>query len=404
MKKPLIFDTTLREGEQQCGVHFSLDQKLEIGNLLLNEFKVAETMEVHCYPHTLEEAREIVKSFGKDKIILHHRLCKESIDVSRKCGKNVWVGMYIGTSTSHLAALGLNEKDVIKKLTNTLEYAQQVGVKIGKIALEDAPNTNFRFMEKLIHIMEKSPVEIRTISPAMTVDRFGPEVYGKFIRRFRKITEIPILVHYHNDLGLAVQGCWKAFKAGARIFNTSILGLGERAGITPFEQWAVYFSMHGLKNINTGTINKICELVKRHSGIRPTNHTPIIGSNVFTHKAGIHARKILHNPGTYEPFSPEFLGRNDRKVVLSHLSGKSNVLFKLKNEYDISHFGLPFWFEERLAGRPPFGRRASDRSRTSALPSLAATGDHSIPSPFVNGAGRPPATATFQICRRSMSS
>lgn len=327
------WDTTLREGEQQLGVCFSFEEKMEIINLLLEKYRVANLVEFHCYVHTLDQAKKVVRMFGKERILLHHRLCKEDVENSRKIGRDVKIAMFIGVSESHLKSLGISKQEVLHRLREVIQYAESFNLKIWKIALEDALNADINFVREIVYLLDKMQC-VFSISPAVTVDRFGPERYGKFIRKIRKITDIPIVVHYHNDLGLALQGCWEAYKAGARIFNTSILGLGERAGITPFEHWAVFFRLKGFK-INTSCIAEICDKVSRYTGIKPMPHYPIIGANIFTHKAGVHARKVIYNPEAYEPFPPEFVGRKSRKIVLSHLTGKSNVILKLREEYDM---------------------------------------------------------------------
>ena len=335
MDKVEIWDTTLREGEQQRDVHFTLDQKIEIADALLNRFKVAVNVEIHCYRHTFEEAKAMVDRFGKERVILHHRLLESDLDVSKGCGKKARAGMFLGTSNSHLKSLNLTKKDALEKLERTLEYAYQCGLKVGKLTFEDAPGTDIDFLRDLCRVVNKSRVEVLTICPAQSVERFRPEVYSKLMKKIMEFTDIPLLTHCHNDRGLSVAACLAAYDVGVRRFNTSVLGLGERAGITPMEQLLLNFKLEGI-DVDTTGIWEICDLVKRYTGVSLAPHTPVIGGNVYAHKAGAHVRKVMVDPSTYEACPPETVGRKGRVILISHLSGTSSILEKLRNDYGIN--------------------------------------------------------------------
>ena len=319
-----FWDSTLREGEQEQGVHFSLEEKKEIGSALF-ENGLAQTIELHCYAgYTSKEAAELVKEFGSDRVVLHHRSLTSDIDVSRDCGAPI--AMYLGVSDIHLATMDMTRESAIEKMENDIRYAKKLGMRVRKYTLEDATRSDVAFMKEAAKRIERAGAE--TLCIADTVGSAFPDHYGKMVEELGRGLGIPILAHCHNDLGLALANCLAAFQAGVRKFNASVLGLGERCGITRTEELAMAFRKMGL-GVKTEALKDVCELVSKLSGVRPNPHEPISGDSAFSHKAGVHARKILENPAAYEPYPPEEVGRS-RSIILSGLSGKSNVSIKLR--------------------------------------------------------------------------
>jgi len=292
-----IYDQTGREGPQQSGIVFTLAQKIEIADATLNKYKVAKCFEVACYPYTLEEAKEMVKRFGKDKIMLHHRLYEKDIDNSKTCGKNVQAGVFIGTSDSHLRSSNLTRKSVLKRVEDVLEYAHQSRVRIGKLTFEDAPATDLGLLKDLIKIAEK--YEVEAISPAQTVERYRYNVYGKLMRDLMKVTDIPLVTHCHNDRDLSVPASLEAYDAGVRKFGATWLGIGEGAGVAPIELLLFNFKMMSL-NVNTECITPMCDLVKRHAGISISPHAPL--GEYCTPNAGVVAPGSAWRVGSRYPF------------------------------------------------------------------------------------------------------
>lgn len=332
-KKIRLLDTTLREGEQQRGIHFPLEAKIEIISAL-EKYGFADKYEIHCYTgKTFEEAKRLVREFGAEKFLLHHRCFKEDVDISCKVGAPLSV--FIGVSDLHLKAKGMTREGVLRKIDDDLTYAEKKGVKVEKIALEDATRADPEFLKKVIEVACEHGVKLICICD--TVGVANPYDFENLLwelsRSLKSGSEF--VVHCHNDMGLSLANCLAAYRAGVRVFTVSWHGYGERAGITPAEQLIMLFKTMGiLNNVRTEGIAEISRLVSRYSGIYPKPHDPIVGDNAFTHKAGAHADKVRRMPQTYEPYPPEMIGRK-RRIVLSHIAGKSSVYLKLKEDYGI---------------------------------------------------------------------
>jgi 2-isopropylmalate synthase len=361
-----LWDSTLREGEQQQGVHFSLNEKKEIGTALF-ENGLAQTVELHCYTgYTSKEASELAKEFGPERVVLHHRSLTSDIDVSKDCGAPI--AMYLGVSDIHLATMDLTRAKALEKMENDIRYARERGVRVRKYTLEDATRANMDFLKEAAKKVERAGAE--TLCIADTVGSAFPDDYKGIIEEIGKGLNLPILAHCHNDLGLALANCLAAYQAGIRRFNSSVLGIGERCGITKTEELAVALRKMGL-DLQTEKLEDICEMVSKLSGVRPNPHDPIVGENAFSHKAGVHARKILENPAAYEPYPPEMVGRS-RSIILSGLSGKSNISIKMR-EYGIKEVpdDVLTWLTEEIRRRAYDSRYDVSDSEFEAIASKA---------------------------------
>jgi 2-isopropylmalate synthase len=326
--KVIILDSTLREGEQTPGVSFKVEEKIEIARKL-DEIGVG--MIEAGSPIVSEGVKEAVKKIAKEnlnaEIISHIRPVKSDIDLSLDCDVDR-VAIFIGTSKSHREAkLKMTKEQIQEKILEAISYSRDHGLKV-RFTPEDATRTE---MDYLLHIC-KEAVEAGAdrISVADTVGIMTPNQMYDLVSKIRANVRAELDLHCHNDLGLATANCLAGVQAGATVVHTTVNGLGERAGIAPLSEVSVALKV--LLNIDTGIkfdkLSEISSIVERYSGIYLSPTTPIVGTNAFSHKAGIHTSAVLVNPETYEAFDPSLLGRT-RKIIVDKYAGRHAVKAKL---------------------------------------------------------------------------
>ena len=150
------------------------------------------------------------------------------------------------------------------------------------------------------------------------------------VREIGKELDIPIEVHCHNDLGLALANSLASIEAGASTVSTSVNGLGERAGITKTEEIIpVLHVLYGTSSFEMNKLTSLATLVQEISGISMPPHTPLTGENVTAHSSGIHQHGVLVNPTTYEFYPPRMMGQK-RKVYIDELGGRHGIMYVAK--------------------------------------------------------------------------
>jgi len=329
-----LLDSTLREGEQTPGVSFTVEQKLEIARLL-DEIGVAMIEAGH--PNVAPDVHEAVKRIiglkregviRRAEIVAHSRAVKADIDVAASLGPDR-VAIFYGVSDIHLRYKHRRTREeALSVIAEMVEYARSYGVKV-RFTAEDATRADYGFLVEAVRTARDAGAD--RVSIADTVGIATPYAMRRLFENLRRdVPGVEFDVHAHNDLGLAVANSLAAAEGGATIIHVTVGGLGERAGIAPLEQVAVALKRHyGLDVVDLRGVVKLARLVERYSGVPIPPTAPVVGENVFTHKAGVHVAGVLANPETYEAYPPEWVGRT-RDYTIDKYTGRKALRARLE--------------------------------------------------------------------------
>ena len=339
--KIIIFDTTLRDGEQSPGATMNTEEKLRIAFQLEKlGVDVIEAGFPAASVGDFEAVSAISKTIKDSEVAALCRTNKKDIERAWGAIKNAAkpkIHTFIASSDIHMKyKLKMNRDEVLKMAFESVKYAKSFTSNI-EFSAEDGSRSDADF---LCRIFEKAiEAGAKTINLPDTVGYAVPNEFASLINYVMKNTkgiENAILsVHCHNDLGLATANTITAVQEGARQVEVTINGIGERAGNTSLEEFVMALKtrkniLNLSTNINSKEIYKTSRLVSSITGIMVQPNKAIVGANAFAHEAGIHQDGVLKNPMTYEIMLPETIGLNTNKLVLGKHSGKHALKEQLK--------------------------------------------------------------------------
>ncbi len=307
--KVRIFDTTLRDGEQTPGVSITPEQKVQIA-IKLDELgidAIEAGFPVVSHGETVA-IKNITKQGLKAEICGLARAVKSDLDAAINCDLQ-YVHVFIATSDIHMQfKLRMNRQQVMEKAVWAVEYAKKHGVQV-EFSAEDATRSDRAFLSQVFTAVANVGVDRLDIPD--TVGYATPQYIEQLVKDVKAMTRLPISMHCHDDFGLAVANSISGINAGADCAHVTINGLGERAGNASLEEFVMALQcLYGRKhNVKTELLYETSVFVSNTMGIIVQPNKAIIGENAFGHESGIHTHGIINNPLTYEPISPELVGR-----------------------------------------------------------------------------------------------
>ncbi|KAK4236011.1 hypothetical protein C8A03DRAFT_36118 [Achaetomium macrosporum] len=322
-----IIESTLREGEQFANAYFDTETKIKIAKAL-DAFGVdyIELTSPAASEQSRKDCEAICKLGLKAKILTHVRCDMRDAKLAVETGVD-GLDVVIGTSSflrehSHGKDMAYIEKTAIE----VIEYIKSKGLEV-RFSSEDSFRSDLVDLLSLYRAVDK--VGVHRVGIADTVGCASPRQVYDLVRTLRGVVSCDIETHFHNDTGCSIANAYCALEAGATHIDTSVLGIGERNGITPLgglmarmvvtspEYVKSKYKLHMLKEIE----DMVAEAVEVNT---PFNN-PITGFCAFTHKAGIHAKAILNNPSTYEILNPADFGLTRYVHFASRLTGWNAV-------------------------------------------------------------------------------
>ena len=362
----LIFDTTLRDGEQSPGASLNLEEKLAIAQQLARlGVDVIEAGFPFASAGDFAAVQRIAQQVGGENGPIICGLARASQKDIKACAEAVApaprrrIHTFIATSDIHLEhKLRKSRADVLGIVPEMVSYARSLVDDI-EFSCEDAGRSDPEFLYEVIEAAIAAGAT--TINIPDTVGYTTPSEFGDLIaginRHVPNIGEAVLSVHGHNDLGLAVANFLEAVKNGARQLECTINGIGERAGNASLEELVMalhvrrrYFnpffgrdqdSPTPLTAVRTEELTKTSRLVSNLTGMVVQPNKAIVGANAFAHESGIHQDGVLKNRLTYEIIDAKTVGLSDNRISLGKLSGRSAVRARLEElGYDLTREDL----------------------------------------------------------------
>ena len=357
-EKLIIFDTTLRDGEQCPGASLNIKEKLEIARQLsLLQVDVIEAGFPVASPGDFQAVEQIAKEIRGATIAGLARAHVKDIEAVHRAlekAESPRIHIFLSTSKSHrkymvqkakeeIIAMAVDMVKLAKKYCDDIEFSPM-----------DASRTEEDF---LVDVCEAViDVGATTVNIPDTVGYALPDQFGGLIRHLKEnvsnIDQAVISVHCHNDLGLAVANSLAAVKEGARQVECTINGIGERAGNAAMEEIVMALNIRkdffGISsNIDTKHIIGCSRLVSSLTGFFVQRNKAVVGKNAFAHESGVHQHGFLKQKGTFEIMDPKQVGLEDSDLVMGKHSGRNALKYKI-NElgYEVTQEELDLFFQE----------------------------------------------------------
>jgi len=352
MDRVIIFDTTLRDGEQAPGFSMNTMEKLEMARQLarLNVDVIEAGFPISSeedFGATREVARQVGTLEGAPTICGLSRVGLGDIDrcwEAVKYAKKPRIHTFVATSDIHLKyKLRKSRAEVLTASVEAVRHARAYCEDV-EFSPEDASRSDFDYMCDVLSAVIDAGA--RTINIPDTVGYAVPKEWGERIAMIREkvqgLEKVVLSVHCHNDLGMAVYNSLIGVMNGARQVECTINGIGERAGNASLEEIVMalrtrkdFFGME--TRVRTEEIFKASRLLSHITGVHVQPNKAIVGENAFAHEAGIHQDGVLKDKLTYEIMKPEDIGRASNKLVLGKHSGRAALAARLKDlGFDLS--------------------------------------------------------------------
>jgi homocitrate synthase NifV len=328
-----IDDTTLRDGEQTAGVVFSNEEKIEIARLL-GEVGVHQ-IEAGIPAMGGDEAETIKKIAHMGlpcSVLAWNRTVVADIQKSIDCGVDA-VAVSVPTSDIHIEHKLKKSRDwVLESVKESVDFAKTKDLYVS-VNMEDASRSDLAFLLQFCQTAKNVGADrVRFCDTLGILDPF--QTY-QVIKHLYDNAGIEIEMHTHNDFGMATANAMAGLRAGATYVNTTVNGLGERAGNSALEE--VVMALKVIEKIDLGMktqmFRRISEYVAEASSRTVPIWKAIVGTNCFAHESGIHADGVIKNPLNYEPYAPEDVGL-ERQIVIGKHSGSRAIVAKF-HEYGI---------------------------------------------------------------------
>jgi 2-isopropylmalate synthase len=339
-QKIFIFDTTLRDGEQVPGCKLNTTEKVELAlqlealgvDIIEAGFPVSSPGDFH----SVEEIARIVKNATVCGL---SRAVQKDIEVAAAAlrhARKPRIHTGIGTSDSHIRAkFNATREEILSRAVQSVKWARNL-VDDVEFYAEDAGRTDNEYLARVVEAViaaGATVVNIPDTTGYCLPDQYGDKI-AYLINHVPNIDKAILSCHCHNDLGLATANSIAGIRGGARQIECTINGLGERAGNTSLEEVVMIIRQHKhlgfYTDIRASELNPISRMVSDTMRMPVQPNKAIVGANAFSHSSGIHQDGFLKDASTYEIISPDEVGADGSRIVLTARSGRSALAFRLQ--------------------------------------------------------------------------